>query len=136
MKINYPKDFVERVKKALPQETDLHKHLDQGDEIVGRYLDDMSSHITVNKVKDELYGEWLEFRRASKPIPQDFIERVKKVYPKAKSLHESLVQGKDIAGRMLDDMRYEEHNDRKLTTLYIEWQTMYRKMLRQKGLLK
>lgn len=38
--MNYPSDFKERVKKEFPTGGRLHKKLDTGDVIVGRYLDD------------------------------------------------------------------------------------------------
>ena len=39
-KKQYPAEFVKRVKAAYPDWPDLHKALDKGSEIVGRYLDD------------------------------------------------------------------------------------------------
>jgi hypothetical protein len=41
--IKYSQDFIERVKKAYPLSESLHKALDCGSEIVGRYLDDSTS---------------------------------------------------------------------------------------------
>ena len=41
--MNYPEEFVKRVKAAYPTFGELHNHLDKGSAIVGRYLDDSSS---------------------------------------------------------------------------------------------
>jgi hypothetical protein len=41
--MEYPKTFVEKVKKEFPNWKEMHKHLDAGSSFVGRYLDDSSN---------------------------------------------------------------------------------------------
>lgn len=81
----YPEDFKAKVKKVFPDWVELHKALDSGSELVGRYLDDSrrlemrpkdiieafksGNHDQVLKAAeradeiDKLYVEWLEFRQ-------------------------------------------------------------------------
>lgn len=40
--MKYPEDFVKRVKAEYPTWELMHTHLDRGNEIVGRYLQDSS----------------------------------------------------------------------------------------------
>jgi hypothetical protein len=76
----YPAEFVARVKAEYPKRPTLHKLLDDGESLVGRYLDDSSTGglnaalviqmIDENKVAElrssaqalvrrkELYAEW------------------------------------------------------------------------------
>lgn len=75
--INYPKEFKEKCKKVYPNWTKLHSALEQGREIVGRYLDDSRyGTISIDEIltaksleslqskalkiqeKSNLYSEW------------------------------------------------------------------------------
>jgi len=80
--MKYTEDFISRIKKEYPNYTNLHKHLDNGSEMVGRYLNDSFGMITENDVmlaisleelrgkaigikrKKELYVEWFKMYRA------------------------------------------------------------------------
>lgn len=42
--MQYPPEFVAKCKRLYPNWTDLHRYLDAGDVIVGRYLDDNRSY--------------------------------------------------------------------------------------------
>ncbi|MBD5389308.1 hypothetical protein HDR63_03595 [bacterium] len=70
--MEYPQYFVALVKATYPKSPDLHKALDKGSEIVGRYLDDSSviklqkNTSALNRVKFELYNLWLEIYREQK----------------------------------------------------------------------
>ena len=50
----WQKDFISRVKKVYPGATDLYKHLENNDEIAGRYLYDL----TRTEEELALYHEW------------------------------------------------------------------------------
>lgn len=83
----YPEDFKSRVKKAYPNFEKLHRSLDNGDEIVGRLLDDGSYPSTISldtilaatsleelqekakaiKVKLNLYNEWCDIVNSQNP---------------------------------------------------------------------
>ena len=80
--MQYPAEFVSKVKATYPDWEDLHRHLDDGHPIVGRYLDDsrywtMKPHlvvemITTGRVEEllaeaqkkviagDLYSKWCE----------------------------------------------------------------------------
>ncbi len=82
----YPENFKNRVKKVYPDWDELHLGLDNGYEIVGRYLND-ASHETISveavlaatsleelkkiaeaiKVKKELFREWNQLFRGQIP---------------------------------------------------------------------
>ena len=80
--MKYTKDFIGRAKKEYPNYTNLHKHIDNGSEMVGRYLNDSFGMITEKDVmlatsleelrekaigikrKKELYAEWIKMYRA------------------------------------------------------------------------
>lgn len=60
----YNEEFKEKVRKLFPpaEYKTLHQKLEEGDTIVGRYLDDMSSNLASTSTdavaKKELYKEW------------------------------------------------------------------------------
>ena len=84
--MKYTEDFISRVKKEYPTYTNLHKHIDNGSEMVGRYLEDSFGTITENdvmlatslnelrekaigiKIKKELYKEWFNMYRKEKGL--------------------------------------------------------------------
>lgn len=55
--VDYPADFVARVKRAYPNFESLHRHLDAGTHFVGRYLQDsqvsIDSEVIVDAFKDD-----------------------------------------------------------------------------------
>ena len=48
--MQYPPDFVKEVKNLFPANTELHKALDAGSPIVGRFLDDNVAEIKPQQV--------------------------------------------------------------------------------------
>ena len=84
-KEGYSEDFKARVKDAFPDQDKMHEALDNGSELVGRYLDNsrgfsMKPEDIVKALEggnqekvlevakradklDKLYGEWLESRQ-------------------------------------------------------------------------
>ncbi len=78
--MKYNKEFVDKVKKLYPNSPEMHRHAEQGNAILGRYLDDSSSstididwllkqndiiviHLKCEnmKAKVDLYKEWFKF---------------------------------------------------------------------------
>lgn len=43
--MNYPEKFITDVKKAFPDNADIHRLADAGNEFLGRYLDDGTSTV-------------------------------------------------------------------------------------------
>lgn len=77
MNYKYSPQFIAKVKRLYPFSSEIHRHVDNGNEILGRYLDDSSSggidpdkilsihHIDAihalareRKEKIALYAEW------------------------------------------------------------------------------
>jgi hypothetical protein len=75
----YTQDFIDEVKELYPTFTEMHVHAEQGNSILGRYLDDNASiGISIDKVllatslnelqaeakvmkrRIELYGKWFD----------------------------------------------------------------------------
>ena len=137
MKMISPKSFIEKVKKVYPNEKKLHQYIEQGNIIAGRILDNMSYTTNINKEKDDLYKEWLKIKAQNKPIPRDFVEKVKKVYPAFPELYEYIEKGEHIAEVYLEYLRHNAPgaNDEKVA-LYREWVNMYNKLLKETGLSK
>lgn len=73
----YSQEFIREVKELFPNSSDMHRHAEQGNEILGRFLDDSSAGgISVDKIllatsleeiqkearilkrKSELYNKW------------------------------------------------------------------------------
>ena len=135
MKMISPKSFIEKVKKVYPNEVKLHQYIEQGNIIAGRILDNMSYTTNINKEKDDLYKELLEFRRKNKPIPKEFIEKVKKIYPAFPELYEYIEKGNHIAETYLEYLRHNapKQNDEKVA-LFLEWLNMYNHLLKETGL--
>ncbi len=76
MKFKYSREFIEKVKRAYPDNTEIHKLADNNNYLLGRYLDDGRGHITHKEVlqaeslekiqdkakqieeREKLYSEW------------------------------------------------------------------------------
>lgn len=54
----FPQQFIDECKEAFPDWKDLHEKLDQGSDVVGRYLDDSFTNSV--KVEDILAAKSLD----------------------------------------------------------------------------
>jgi hypothetical protein len=77
--IDYPVEFVERVKAAYPDFPELHEHLAKGFAIVGRYLNDnqfgVSSQAIVDAFEDDELKSSVEKLAELKKLAEKALER-------------------------------------------------------------
>jgi hypothetical protein len=85
--MNYPDKFIADVKEAFPNNTEMHKLADSGNEFLGRYLDDGTSTVMsvdtillavdletlqrkarAIKKQSGLYDEWTKLFREQKEL--------------------------------------------------------------------
>ena len=85
--MNYPEEFRMKVRQVFPKSRELQRRMEDGDEFVGRLLDDASSETitpewilaTPNaeqiydrarelKAKRDLYADWSAFYRTAKGL--------------------------------------------------------------------
>ena len=87
----YPADFVKRAKAEYPSWPELHKALDSGNQLAGKYLDDASQgEISPNEVVKMIYAGQVQQLRAK----ADRLARRRKLYRDWGNIAESMFYGR------------------------------------------